>query len=421
MQRVHIARVGAREILDSRGNPTVEATVYLSNGGVGTACVPSGASCGTYEAHELRDGDRRRFGGRGVLSAVENVAKRISPALCGMDILDQEEIDCTMRLLDGTPDKRELGANAILAVSLAAARGAAAALGMPLYRYLGGTRARRMPIPMMNLLNGGAHADNNLDIQEFMIVPVGAADFREAVRMGSEIYHALGDLLRRKHLSTAVGDEGGYAPSLGSNSEALDLLCDAIAAAGYDTERVRLSLDAAAGEWYDADGCSYLLPKSGARYTAAELSEYWQELCHSYPIFSIEDALGEEDMQAWGGLTDALGDRLLLVGDDLFVTNPTRLRAGIAGGAANAVLVKPNQIGTLSETLEVIDLAHEAGYRTILSHRSGETEDTTVADLAVAAGCGLIKAGAPCRGERVAKYNRLLKIEGALFHGGRFG
>ena len=306
-------------------------------------------------------------------------------------------------------------------IPLTAARGAAAALGLPLFRYIGGARARRMPIPMMNVLNGGAHADNNLDVQEFMLVPVGARSFEEALRMGSEIYHALGEILHRRHLSTAVGDEGGYAPSLESHAEALDLLCDAIAAAGYDTNRVRLSLDAAASEWYDADGKTYLLPKSGARYTAESLSEYWQELCHSYPIFSIEDALGEDDFRAWHSLTDTLGERVLLVGDDLFATNEERLQAGVIGGAANAILVKPNQIGTLTETLRVVDAALDAGYRTIFSHRSGETEDTTLADLAVAAGCGLIKAGAPARSERVAKYNRLLRIEAALFHGGRYG
>ena len=421
MQKIQIARVGAREILDSRGYPTVEATVYLGNGGIGTASVPAGASRGSYEAHELRDGDRRRYGGRGVLGAVYHVTKLISPALSGISVFDQEEIDHTMRLLDGTENKGRLGANAILAVSLAAARAAAATLGIPLFRYIGGIRTRRMPIPMMNILNGGKHADNSLDIQEMMILPVGAESFREAICMGSEIYHALGELLHRRGHATAVGDEGGYAPSLESHAEALDLLCDAITAAGYDTDRVKISIDAAASEWYDADGKSYLQPKSGARYTAESLSKYWQELCHAYPIFSIEDALGEDDFHAWNGLTDALGDRILLVGDDLFATNLERLRAGIGGGAANAILVKPNQIGTLTETMRVVEAAEEAGYRTILSHRSGETEDTTIADLAVGLGCGLIKAGAPARGERVAKYNRLLRIEATLFHGGRYG
>lgn len=421
MQRIHIARVGAREILDSRGMPTVEATVYLGNGGIGVACVPSGASCGAYEAHELRDVGKRRYGGRGVQSAVYHVQKLISPALSGISVFDQEEIDSTMRLLDGTEDKSRLGANAILAVSLAAARAAAGALGLPLFRYLGGARAHRLPVPMMNVLNGGAHADNPLDIQEFMIVPVGAETFSEAMCMGSEIYHALGDILHRMHLSTAVGDEGGYAPGMSDHAEALDLLCDAIAAAGYDTDRVKLSLDAAASEWCDPDGHGYLLPKSGARYTTAELSDYWQKLCHSYPILSIEDALDEDDLRGWGGLTDSLGEEIMLVGDDLFVTNEERLALGIDGGAANAILIKPNQIGTLTETLRVIERAERHGYRVILSHRSGETEDTTIADIAVGVGCGYIKAGAPCRGERVAKYNRLLKIEASLFHGGCYG
>lgn len=421
MQKIQISRVVAREILDSRGYPTVEASVHLSNGISGTASVPSGASCGTYEAHELRDGDRNRYGGRGTLGAVYHVARLISPALAGLSVFEQEEIDGTMLVLDGTSDKGRLGANAILAVSLAAARAGAAVLGLPLFRYLGGMRARRMPIPMMNILNGGRHADNNLDIQEFMIVPVGAESFAEALRMGSEIYHALGQILERRHLSTAVGDEGGYAPSLESHAEALDLLCDSIAAAGYDTDRVKLSLDAAASEWYDADGSGYLLPKSGARYTSAELTAYWQELCVGYPIFSLEDALGEDDFAAWQVLTDRVGESTLLVGDDLFATNEKRLAAGIRAGAANAILVKPNQIGTVSETLHVMETAAEGGYRTVLSHRSGETEDTAIADLAVAGGGGLIKAGAPARGERTSKYNRLLRIEAALFHGGRFG
>ncbi len=420
MQRINILRAGAREILDSRGTPTVEASVFLSDGTVGIAAVPSGASTGTYEAHELRDGGKR-YGGRGVLGAVYNVNKTISPAITGINVLDQEEVDATMRLLDGTNDKSRLGANAMLAVSLATARAAAASLGLPLFRYLGGLGARRLPVPMMNVLNGGLHADNNLDIQEFMLVPVGAENFTEALRMGSEIYRALGEILHRTHRSTAVGDEGGYAPSLASHEEALDLLCDAIGAAGYDTERVRIALDAAASEWCAPEGEGYLLPKSGRRYTAAELSGYWQELCHTYPILSIEDGLAEDDLVGWSGLTDRLGERLMLVGDDLFVTNEERLLTGIDRGAANAILLKPNQIGTLSETLRVAALATERGYRTVMSHRSGETEDTTIADLAVGLGCGFIKAGAPCRSERVAKYNRLLKIEAALFRGGSYG
>ncbi len=420
MQRITILRAQAREILDSRGTPTVEASVFLSDGTVGIAAVPSGASTGTYEAHELRDGGKR-YGGRGVLGAVYNVNKTISPAITGINVLDQEEVDATMRLLDGTNDKSRLGANAMLAVSLATARAAASALGLPLFRYLGGTRAARLPVPMMNVLNGGLHADNTLDIQEFMLVPVGAENFTEALRMGSEIYHALGEILHRAHMSTAVGDEGGYAPRLASHEEALDLLCDAITAAGYDTERVRISLDAAASEWCAPEGEGYLLPKSGRRYTTRELAEYWQGLCHTYPILSIEDGLSEDDMLGWVGLTDRLGEALMLVGDDLFVTNEERLLAGIGRGAANAVLLKPNQIGTLSETVRVAALAGENGYRTVMSHRSGETEDTTIADLAVGLGCGFIKSGAPCRSERVAKYNRLLKIEAALFRGGRYG
>ena len=420
MQRITILRTNAREILDSRGTPTVEASVFLSDGTVGIAAVPSGASTGTYEAHELRDGGKR-YGGRGVLGAVYNVNKTISPAITGINALDQEEVDGTMRLLDGTNDKSRLGANAMLAVSLATARAAAASLGLPLFRYLGGARATRLPVPMMNVLNGGLHADNTLDIQEFMLVPVGAENFTEALRMGSEIYRALGEILHRAHLSTAVGDEGGYAPNLASHEEALDLLCDAITAAGYDTERVRIALDAAASEWCAPEGEGYLLPKSGKRYTSQELFDYWQGLCHTYPILSIEDGLSEDDMIGWAGLTDRLGERLMLVGDDLFVTNEERLLAGIGRGAANAVLLKPNQIGTLSETVRVATLAAENGYRTVMSHRSGETEDTTIADLAVGLGCGFIKSGAPCRSERVAKYNRLLKIEAALFRGGRYG
>ncbi len=421
MQKNRIARDGAREILDPGGEPTVEATVYLENGGVGTAAVPSGASRGSYEAHEVRDTSRPRYGGRGVQSAVYHIKKLISPALSGISVLEQEEIDSTMLLLDGTEDKSRPAANAILAVSLAAARAAAASMCLPLFRYLGGLRAGRLPVPMMNLLNGGAHADNNLDIQEFMIVPVGAESFSEALRIGSEIYHALGHILRRAHLSTAVGDEGGYAPNLGSEAEALDLLLDAITAAGYTSDTVRLALDVAASEWRDPDGRGYLMPKSGTRHTTEELADYLTKLCRAYPILSVEDALDEDDLGGWAHLTDTLGGEVMLVGDDLFVTNLARLEAGIARGAANAVLVKPNQIGTLTETLRVIERAATAGYRTVLSHRSGETEDTTIADLAVATGCGYIKSGAPCRSERVAKYNRLLRIEASLFHGGRFG
>ncbi len=421
MSRISIVRAGAREILDSRGNPTIEATVYLSNGAVGIACVPSGASTGSYEARELRDSGRTRYGGRGVLNAVYNVNKLISPALSGISILEQDEIDNTMLILDGTADKSRLGANAILAVSLAAARAAAGALGVPLFLYLGGVRARRLPVPMMNVLNGGAHADNNLDIQEFMLVPIGAESFAEGLRMGSEIYHALGRILNDRKLSTAVGDEGGYAPNLEDDEEALALLCLAIERAGYDTDRVKIALDAAASEWYTADGDGYLLPKRGQHYRAEELVERWAGLASKYPILSLEDGLGEADFVGWRELTARLGDRLMLVGDDLFVTNEKRLLMGKEERAGNAILIKPNQIGTLSETLRVIETAGRIGYRTVISHRSGETEDTTIADLAVAASSGFIKAGAPCRGERVAKYNRLLKIEAALYRGGMYG
>ncbi len=418
MSKMQIVRATAREILDSRGNPTLETTVYLNNGAVGCASVPSGASTGKYEALELRD-NRERYGGKGVLDAVYNVNKIISPALSGIDAQAQEEIDGTMLQLDGTPDKSKLGANAILSVSLASARAAASALGIPLFRYIGGVRARRLPIPMMNVLNGGAHAANNLDIQEFMLVPIGAESFKEALRMGSEIYHTLGRLLKRHGLSTGVGDEGGFAPSLEGEEEALVLLCTAIKEAGYSTDTVKIALDAAASEWKKGDK-GYCLPKSGRRYTAEGLIEYWQGLSRKYPILSIEDALGEEDTEGWRMLTERLSPTML-VGDDLFVTDEERLIAGIERGMANAILIKPNQVGTLSETLHVIDTAAKNRYRYILSHRSGETEDTTLADLAVGCGGGFIKAGAPCRSERVAKYNRLLKIEAALGGGGIYG
>ncbi len=419
MSKIQIVRATAREILDSRGNPTLETTVYLSNGAVGCASVPSGASTGKYEAKELRD-NRERYRGRGVLDAVYNVNKIISPALSGIGAQEQEEIDSTMLLLDGTPDKSKLGANAILSVSLAAARAAACALGIPLFRYIGGARARRLPIPMMNVLNGGAHAANNLDIQEFMLVPLGAESFKEALRMGSEIYHTLGGLLKRKGLSSGVGDEGGYAPSLEGEEEALMLLCTAIKEAGYSTDTVKIALDAAASEWKKNGEKEYYLPKSGRRYTTEGLIDYWQELVRKYPILSIEDALGEEDMGGWRMLTERLPSTML-VGDDLFVTDEGRLLDGIEKGAGNAILIKPNQVGTLSETLHVIDMAEKNGYRYILSHRSGDTEDTTLADLAVGCGGGFIKAGAPCRSERVAKYNRLLKIEAVIFQGGIYG
>ncbi len=414
MGKNQIVRATAREILDSRGLPTVEACVLLSDGSTGIAAAPCGASRGSFEAHELRDGGRQRFGGRGVLDAVYHVNKLISPAISGISAYEQEEIDHTMLVLDGSEQKSKLGANAILAVSLAAARAAAVSLGQPLYRYLGGSMAKRMPVPMMNILNGGAHAANNIDIQEFMIMPLGAASFAEAIRMGSEIYQMLGKLLRVRGLATTVGDEGGYAPDLGSDEDALELICEAIQKAGYDFDTVKIALDAAAGEWHQPEKGGYLLPKRGKMFETDELIAYWQRLSQRYPIASLEDGLGEGDFDAWHQLTVCLGSRIMLVGDDLFVTNTARLKMGIGCAAANSILIKPNQIGTLSETLDVIRMAQRAGYRYILSHRSGETEDTSIADLALATNAGFIKAGAPCRGERVAKYNRLLKLEATM-------
>ncbi len=423
--------------------PTVEATVVLTDGTVGVAGVPSGASTGMYEAHEWRDGEQERYGGKGVREAVGHVCDILSPALSGMYACEQAEVDRTLVRLDGTENKRKLGANALLAVSLANARAAANWYRLPLYRYLGGVGAARLPVPMMNVLNGGAHASNNMEIQEFMIVPVGASSFAEALRWGSEIYHTLGRLLRADGHSTAVGDEGGFAPDLGEDEDAIRYLIRAIEAAGYSTDDVRISLDVAASEWYTGEGdMAYTLPKRGERLTREALIDRWMDYASRYPLLSIEDGLDQSDFEGWATLTRrltpavchgeagaivgavkrkaCLGGNLctrsqpLLVGDDLFVTNTTRLQTGIAAGAGNAILIKPNQIGTLSETLEVIRVAREAGYRFILSHRSGETEDTTIADLAVATGAPLIKAGAPCRTERVAKYNRLLRIEAAV-------
>ena len=430
MTKPQIMKCCGREILDSRGNPTVEATVVLTDGTVGVASVPSGASTGIYEAVELRDDDPKRFGGKGVRDAVCNVCDVLSPALSGMNASDQEEVDRAMLRLDGTENKSKLGANAMLAVSLATARAAANWYRMPLYRYLGGVEPHRLPIPMMNVLNGGAHASNNMDIQEFMIVPVGAGSFAEALRWGSEIYHTLGRLLKADGLSTAVGDEGGFAPDPGSDEAAIDYLVRAIEGAGYDTERVKISLDVAASEWYagsrDAAGNMekalsgnrkqevYTLPKAGVTLTREALIDKWVGYCDRFPILSIEDGLDQSDFSGWAEMTARLGERVKLVGDDLFVTNTARLKQGIKAGAGNTILIKPNQIGTLSETLEVIRTAREAGYSFILSHRSGETEDTTIADIAVATGAPLIKSGAPCRTDRVAKYNRLLRIEGSL-------
>lgn len=407
---VSIQKVTGCEILDSRGNPTVSATVQLSDGAMGTAASPSGASTGKFEAVELRDGDDRRYGGKGTLKAVKNINEIIAPALEKVHSLTVREIDGVLRKLDGTPNKAHLGANATLAVSLACARAIAAHYRMPLYRYLGGAAAYQLPVPMMNILNGGAHAGNNIDIQEFMIMPLAAESFREGLRWCAEIYHTLGAELKKKGLSTAVGDEGGFAPNLSSDEDAIEEILNAVEKAGY-SGKVKLALDAAGSEWVTDN--RYRLPKRGVEYETEALIAYWEDLANKYPIFSIEDPLGEEDFDGWAELTTRMGSRVQLVGDDLFVTNIERLQQGIDEGAANAILIKPNQIGTLSETLDAIDLAKRNGYKTIISHRSGETEDTFIADLAVAVNAGQIKTGAPCRTERVAKYNRLLRIEEA--------
>lgn len=405
---VKIQKVYGCEILDSRGNPTVSATVQLSDGTMGTAAAPSGASTGKFEAVELRDGDQRRYGGKGVLKAVRNIAEVISPALEKIPSLTVREIDRVLLRLDATPNKARLGANATLAVSMAAARAIAAHYRMPLYRFLGGANAHTLPLPMMNILNGGAHAGNNIDIQEFMIVPVEAPSFREGLRWCAEIYHTLGAQLKERGLSTGVGDEGGFAPDLESDEAAIEAVLAAIEKAGYGG-KVQLALDAAGSEW--AQGNRYRLPKRGKELSTQDLIAYWEGLVEKYPIRSIEDPLGEEDFAGWAELTRRLGDRVQLVGDDLFVTNLERLQQGVDEGAGNAILIKPNQIGTLSETLDCMELAKRSGYRTIVSHRSGETEDTFIADLAVGVNAGQIKTGAPCRTERVAKYNRLLRIE----------
>ena len=405
-----IVNVRAIQIIDSRGNPTVEAKVTLESGAVGIASVPSGASTGIHEAHELRDGDKSRYNGKGVLRAVKNVNEVIRPALVGMSAENQGEIDRVMLTLDGSENKSNLGANAILAVSLATAKAAAASLGMPLYRYLGGNGKPKLPTPMFNVLNGGAHASNNIDIQEFMIVPKNML-FSDAMRAGCEIYQALKQILKDKGMSTAVGDEGGYAPDLSSDEEAIELLCLAIEKSGYKG-KVGIALDVASSEWYE-DGV-YRLPKRKKSLTGDELIEYYTALCDKYPIVSIEDGLNEDDFDGWRKMTEALGKRIMLVGDDLFVTNEKRLKMGIDGSFANSILIKPNQIGSLTETLNVIGLAKSAGYDFILSHRSGDTPDTSIADIAVATGAGYIKSGAPCRGERIAKYNRLLEIESEI-------
>ncbi len=405
---VRIQKVFGTEILDSRGNPTVSATVQLTDGTMGTAAAPSGASTGKFEAIELRDGDQRRYEGKGVLKAVRNVTEIISPALEKVHSLTIREIDRVLQKLDGTPNKAHLGANATLAVSMACARAIAAHYRMPLFRYLGGAAAYELPRPMMNILNGGAHAGNNIDIQEFMIVPTGACCFREGLRWCAEIYHTLGRQLKEQGLSTGVGDEGGFAPDLPSDEAAIEAVLNAVEKAGYGG-KVQLALDAAGSEW--VQGNRYRLPKRGKEYVVEDLIEYWENLVNKYPIISIEDPLGEEDFAGWAALTARLGDKVQLVGDDLFVTNLERLRQGVDEGAGNAILIKPNQIGTLTETLDCIEFAKRNGYKTIISHRSGETEDTFIADLAVAVNAGQIKTGAPCRTERVAKYNRLLRIE----------
>jgi enolase len=407
----------AREILDSRGNPTVEVEVGLDDGSIGRAAVPSGASTGAFEAIELRDGDQGRYLGKGVEKAVSNVEDRIAEELIGYEADEQRLIDQKMLDLDGTPDKSELGANAVLGVSLAVAKAAAISAELPLYRYLGGPNAHLLPVPMMNILNGGAHADSNVDVQEFMIAPIGAATFSEALRTGAEVYHALKSVLKKKGLSTGLGDEGGFAPSLPSNASALDLIAEAVRAAGFTLgSDIVLAMDVAATEFY-SDG-SYVF--EGTPKPTEEMINYYAKLAETYPIVSIEDPLAEEDWAGWSALTAQLGGKLQIVGDDLFVTNPTRISRGIGEGAANAVLVKVNQIGSLTETLDAVDLAHRSGFRTMMSHRSGETEDTTIADLAVAVGSGQIKTGAPARSDRVAKYNQLLRIEEQLGDAARY-
>ena len=410
-----IEKVIGREIIDSRGNPTVEAEVYLLDGTVGRGAAPSGASTGEFEALELRDGDKSRFGGKGVTKAVENINTVISDALKGVDASDIYAVDAAMIAADGTKDKSNLGANAILAVSIASARAAANALEIPLYRFLGGVNGNRLPVPMMNILNGGAHAANTVDVQEFMIMPVGAPSFKEALRWCAEVFHALAALLKSKGLATSVGDEGGFAPDLASDEEAIQYILDAVKDAGYEPGKdFMIAMDAASSEWKGEKKGEYVLPKAGTKFTSEELIEHWKKLVDKYPIISIEDALDEEDWEGWQKLTAELGDKVQLVGDDLFVTNTERLSKGIELGCGNSILIKLNQIGSVSETLEAIKMAHKAGYTAISSHRSGETEDITIADLAVALNTCQIKTGAPSRSERVAKYNQLLRIEEEL-------
>jgi enolase len=412
-----IEAVGAREILDSRGNPTVEVEVALDDGTIARAAVPSGASTGAFEASERRDGDAKRYAGKGVTKAVDAVLEQIHPRLIGMEASEQRLVDQIMLDLDGTPNKAKLGANAILGVSLAVARAAADSSGLPLFRYVGGPNAHLLPVPMMNILNGGAHADSNVDVQEFMIAPIGASTFAEGLRWGAEVYHALKSVLQGKGLNTGLGDEGGFAPSLGANKEALDLIGVAVDKAGFTFgSDIAAALDVAATEFY-SDGAYQF---EGAARSAEWMTGYYEGLLAEYPLVSIEDPLSEDDWAGWGHITRAIGDRVQIVGDDLFVTNPERLQRGIDADTANALLVKVNQIGSLTETLDAVDLAHRAGYRCMMSHRSGETEDTTIADLAVATNCGQIKTGAPARSERVAKYNQLLRIEDELGDAARY-
>lgn len=415
MNYLEIVKVIGREILDSRGNPTVEAEVYLADGTVGRGTAPSGASTGEFEALELRDGDKGRYGGKGVTKAVENINTAINDAVCGLDASDIYAVDKAMIKADGTKEKSKLGANAILAVSIAAARAASISLDIPLYRFLGGISGNRLPVPMMNILNGGAHAANTVDVQEFMIMPVGAPSFKEALRWCAEVFHALAALLKSKGLATSVGDEGGFAPDLASDEEAIQYILEAVKNAGYEPGKdFMIAMDAASSEWKGSKKGEYVLPKAGTKFTSAELIEHWKKLVEKYPIISIEDALDEEDWEGWQLLTKELGGKVQLVGDDLFVTNTERLAKGISLGCGNSILIKLNQIGSVSETLEAIKMAHKAGYTAISSHRSGETADTTIADLAVALNTCQIKTGAPSRSERVAKYNQLLRIEEEL-------
>ncbi|WP_020576126.1 phosphopyruvate hydratase [Actinopolymorpha alba] len=414
-----IDAVTAREILDSRGNPTVEVEVGLDDGTIGRAAVPSGASTGAFEAVELRDGDDKRYAGKGVDNAVQGVIDLVGPELVGYEASEQRLIDAKLIDLDGTPNKAKLGANAILGVSLAVARAAAESVDLPLFRYVGGPHAHLLPVPMLNIVNGGAHADNDVDFQEFMIAPIGAATFAEALRWGAETYHALKSVLKGQGLSTGLGDEGGFAPNLPSNRAALDLIATAIEKAGYRLGTdIAVAIDAAATEFYDAETHSYSF--EGGQKSAEQMAAYYGELVAAYPLVSLEDPLAEDDWAGWSGLNASIGSKVQLVGDDLFVTNPERIERGIAESAANAVLIKLNQIGTLSETLDAVDMAHRAGFRTMISHRSGETEDTTIADLAVATNAGQIKTGAPARSERVAKYNQLLRIEEELDDAARY-